>query len=226
MKTKTKKRKRSLTFKRYVFLFCVLAVIASVLSYRFILRGVGEFLVFAQPPQKVDLIVALAGEDIARVLGTVEMYKAGYAGRIFRAREPFPDAYERLIALGGRYVEPRDNFREMLHSLGVGLPAFLTDDRQVESTYHEARVVRDFLRKNSFKSIMLITSRYHSRRAYLTYKLILKDEGVKIISCPTRYDEFDLDRWWKVRTQAKKALYEYERLPFYLLRYGLWRALF
>jgi uncharacterized SAM-binding protein YcdF (DUF218 family) len=226
MKTKTREKKRSSGFKKYVFLLCILIVIVSLLSHRFILRSMGEFLVFAEPPQKVDLIVTLTGEDIPRLLGTVEMYKAGYAGRIFRAREPLPDGYEKLIASGGRYIEPRENFRKMLHSLGIGLPAFLTDDRQVESTYHEAKVVRDFLRKNDFKSIMLITSKYHSRRAYLTYKLMLKDDGVKIVSCPTKYDEFDPERWWKVRSQAKKALYEYERLPFYLLRYGLWEVLF
>lgn len=226
MKAKRRGKKKSSTFRKYLILISIVVLIVSILCHKLILKGIGHYLIFVQSPQRVDLIVTLAGDDIPRGLAAVEMYKAGYAGRIFRARERLPDGYEKLIALGGRYAEQRDNFKEMLRSLGIGVPAFFTDDRQVQGTYEEAKVVRDFLRKNNLKSIMIITSKSHSRRAYLTYKSLLKDDGVKIISCPTKYDQFDPERWWKVRSQAIKVLYEYEKLPFYLLRYGLWEELF
>ncbi len=226
MKAKRGGKKKSSTMRKYLVLISIAALIVSFLCHKLILKGIGNYLIFAQSPQRVDIIVTLAGDDVPRGLAAVEMYRAGYAGRIFRAREKLPDGYEKLIALGGKYAEPRDNFREMLRSLDIGVPAFFTDDREVESTYEEAKAVRDFLRKNNLKSIMIITSKYHSKRTYLTYKSLLKDDGVKIISCPTKYDEFDPERWWKVRSQAIKVLYEYERLPFYLLRYGLWKVLF
>jgi len=220
VKSKKGKKKRLSALKKYLLLLCIVAIIVSLLSYKLILKSIGHYLIFAESPQKVNLIVILTGDDVPRGLAASEMYKAGYAGRIFRARGKIPDGYGRLINLGGKYIEERDNFKEMLRSLNVGKPAFFTDDRETQSTYEEARVVRDFLRKNHLKSIIIVTSKYHSRRAYLTFKSLLKKDGTKIISCPTKYDEFDPNRWWQTREYTKDVLYEYQKLLFYLFRYS------
>jgi uncharacterized SAM-binding protein YcdF (DUF218 family) len=59
------------------------------------------------------------------------------------------------------------------------------------------------LKKNGYKSILLITSKWHSKRAYLTFRSALKNDGIKIVIQPSKYDTFRPDVWWKNRNDAK-----------------------
>jgi uncharacterized SAM-binding protein YcdF (DUF218 family) len=73
---------------------------------------------------------------------------------------------------------------------------------------------------NGDRQVLLVSSKFHSRRSALIFRWALADLGrdVKVLSCPTPYDDFNAAAWWKSREDAKRVVMEYAKLAnFYLL---------
>ena len=80
---------------------------------------------------------------------------------------------------------------------------------------------KEFLKKNGYKSILLVTSKWHSKRAYLTFRSALKNDEIKIVIQPSRYDTFKPDTWWKNRNDTELVFDEYVRLIYYILSFRM-----
>jgi len=204
--------------KRRLLLFLLLIGILLFWQYPRLLHGLGQLLVKEDRPEKADLIVALSGSLVDRTLTAIDLYQAGWSDKIFIFREEKPDGYDLLERRGIRLPEGRDLACEILLSSGVPKGAILTDEREVTSTYDEACVMRDFLKSHPLSKLILVTSKYHSRRAHLTFRSLLNTPKIQIFSCPTPYDEFDPQRWWKQETIRERVFFEYEKLLAYLLQ--------
>jgi uncharacterized SAM-binding protein YcdF (DUF218 family) len=104
---------------------------------------------------------------------------------------------------------------------GFGIPGdvILSPAERVGSTIEEARLVRNFVLDRKFKSIIVVTSLMHSRRAYLTFKKISEDDDIKIISLPSHYQLFNPKDWWKKRNYTKELIIEYQKLIYYKFKY-------
>jgi uncharacterized SAM-binding protein YcdF (DUF218 family) len=102
--------------------------------------------------------------------------------------------------------------------MGVPEDSFKLIGEGVTSTYDEAKVTKKFLRENGYKCILLVTSKWHSKRAYLTFKSAFKDNHkIKIISHPSKYDTFNPDAWWKNDNDTETVFREYVRLIYYIV---------
>ena len=205
------------------WLFFVLIVIYVLLSYFHapILRKVGEYLIVEHSPRKSDLIVCLAGASVERSLAAADAYRKGFASRIFMAREELPDGYELLKERGIEYPASIDLRIKILKDLGVPGSALLINDRPAKSTIDEAEVVRGLVKEKGFRSLILITSPTHSRRAWLTYKKVLEKDSVRILVLPSQYSKFKPENWWKKRKYTREVIIEYEKLVYYALKYFL-----
>ena len=83
------------------------------------------------------------------------------------------------------------------------------------STQDEARRVRDYLRfKTDIDSMILVTSKYHSGRAKKIFVRAMSsmDREIRVISCPSQYDDFKPERWWQSREDLKRGVMEYMKL--------------
>jgi uncharacterized SAM-binding protein YcdF (DUF218 family) len=150
------------------WLFFLLAIFYVILSYYRapILTGL----------QKSDLIVCLAGGNVERGLAVADAYEKGLAPRIFVAREVTPDGYELLKERGVNYPESVDLMRMLFEGLGIPRSAFFTSDRPSKSTFEEANLVKDVVMKSGYSSIIVITTPYHSRRAWLTFRKVFEEK--------------------------------------------------
>jgi uncharacterized SAM-binding protein YcdF (DUF218 family) len=105
---------------------------------------------------------------------------------------------------------------------GVGVPrsAFLTSDSPVNSTFVEAEAVRKLVKNNGYRSLIIITSPTHSKRAWLTYRKIFQEQekNVRIQMHPSRYSKFKPEDWWKNRRYVREVIIEYEKLIYYALK--------
>ena len=135
------------------------------------------------------------------------------------AREELPDGYELLKEKGIEYPESIDLLEMILKGVGVPESAMIISDRSVTSTFDEATMVRDFVKKKGHRSLILITSPTHSRRAWLTFKRIFKEEKVRILMLPSPYSKFRPEDWWKKRRYVREVIFEYEKLLYYSLKY-------
>ncbi len=221
LKTDDPEKKRIKKQQLLKWLFFFFFVIYLLISYYHapILTRMGRYLILEHPPEKSDLIVCLAGGNIERGLAAADAYRSGLAPKIFVAREELPDGYELLMEKGIRYPETIDLMRSLLKDLGVPESAIIRNDTQVGSTIAEAQIVKKIAEQKGYKSLIIITSPYHSRRAWLTYRKVFEDSDVRILALPSKYSLFRPEDWWKKRRYVKKAIVEYQKLIFYTLKY-------
>ncbi len=205
------------------WLFFVLALIYVLLSYYHvpILMGLGRYLVVEHTPQKSDLIVCLAGGNVERGLAVADAYQRGLAPRVFMAREVPPDGYALLKERNIDYPESVDLMRMLLEELGIPESAFFTSDRASKSTFEEAHLVRDLVMNSDYNSLILITTPYHSRRAWLTFRKVFEKDDLRILMLPSSYSDFRPEDWWKKRRYLREVIIEYQKLIYYRLKY-LW----
>jgi uncharacterized SAM-binding protein YcdF (DUF218 family) len=205
------------------WLFFLLALLYVLFSYYHapILAHLGRYLIVAHPPQKSDLIVCLAGGNVERGLAVADAYEKGLAPRIFMAREVPPDGYGWLKERGVDYPETVDLMMKLLEGLGIPRSAFLTSDRPAKSTFDEANLVKDVLMKSDYNSIIIITTPYHCRRTWLTFRKVLEENDVRILMLPSSYSDFKPEDWWKKRRYLREIIIEYQKLIYYMLKY-LW----
>jgi uncharacterized SAM-binding protein YcdF (DUF218 family) len=181
-----------------------------------LLERAGRFLIAEDPPQPSDAIVVLSGSFPDRILEAVALYRDGYAPRVVLCREPENRA---LNVLKERGVEIRPGYernRYVAESLGVPAQAIGVVDQSAGSTFGEARQVLRHAREGGIHSILLVTSKIHTRRAALIYRHLAGD-GVRILARPARDDPFRPDTWWKNRAQVRRVIIEYEKLLVFFL---------
>ncbi len=205
-------------FKWLFFLFVVIYILLSY-YHAPILTRLGRYLIVEHDPQKSDLIVCLAGGNIERGLATADAYHKGLAPRIFLGREELPDGYYLLEEKGLHYPESVDLLIMILKGLGIPGSALFISDQPVKSTFDEAKVVKDLAVKNGYHSLILVTSPTHSRRAWLVFRKVFKDEKVRILAIPSKYSEFRPEDWWKKRRYIREVIIEYQKLVYYALKY-------
>ena len=220
----SKERKRQqLKRGKLIFLIIVAIAIIQIVAYRQrILIAIGTYLVYEQTPQQADVVAIPANWDdtIVRARGGAHLYTKGLAKVVFVPRmEPMKGLEE--IRRRGIYVpENRDLLVNILEGMGVPLAAIETSAQEVTDTWDEAQEVSTFVEQKGYTSVLLVTSKYHSRRAYLIFKDALKDKA-SVISVPSPYDPSDPEQWWKQSEDCQRVIIEYQKILVYY-----WRKVF
>jgi uncharacterized SAM-binding protein YcdF (DUF218 family) len=217
------RRRQQLRRGKLIFLIIVALAISQLIAHhQSILTALGEYLVYQQSPQRADAIVIATGweDTIIRAREVADLYKKGLAKTIFVPRMARMEGQEEMQALGINIPENRDLIITILQGCGVPLTAIETSAQEATDTWDEAQEVENFVEQKKYTSILLVTSKYHSRRAYLIFKDALKGRAT-IISSPSPYDPFDPESWWKRSKDSKSVILEYQKLLVYY-----WRKLF
>jgi len=146
-----------------------------------------------------DLIVFLGGAFNERVDYAFSLAGTGY-GRLLYTPNPGD-------------TKKRNHITAKLRSMNQAVRFFAGNG--ASSTFEEALSTRDFVRKHSIRSILLVTSPYHSLRASWIFRKVMP--GIAIVSAPCCLEGKSLQ---------KKLEYYYPReikkLLYYFLLYS-WR---
>jgi uncharacterized SAM-binding protein YcdF (DUF218 family) len=204
-------------FKWVLFMVVFLYVLLSYFHGP-ILTQLGNYLVVQHPVAKSDLIVCLAGGEVERSLASADLFARGAAPRIFIARERIPDGLETLKQRGVAYPESIDLVAGILRGLGVPDSAVIRHDQPVESTFQEAESVATLIQEKHYRSLILVTSPTHSRRAWLTFRKAIPDHDIRILVVPTPYSKFRAEDWWNTRSSLREVIVEYQKLIYYKLK--------
>jgi uncharacterized SAM-binding protein YcdF (DUF218 family) len=102
--------------------------------------------------------------------------------------------------------------RAILLRKGVPARAIRLYGTDANSTRDEALALARELDGRA-KTVLVVTSRYHARRARLIFRRQLA--GARVIVCPTPYESFDR-RWWRHKNLALNAVEELFKLANYL----------
>ncbi len=186
---------------RCVKCFIVLIVIAGLfyLARPFVLDKAGRYIYEKDELRPADVIVVLGGEERERVEYGVKLFKEGWGRK------------DRIIMTGGPVVgryTAAGLMKEQAEEFGVQGKFILLADRS-RSTEEDARFTGEILKDKGYKSILLVTSPYHSRRASIIFKEMLP--GVRVVSAPSDKSWFSFDNWWKRPRDRDMVLSEWSK---------------
>lgn len=190
------------------------ALVAAVLVVGAValLPGAGGFLVVRDPlPASADAIVVLAGSLRDRSLEAARLYQQGLAARVVVTRETLPPGAVAAREAGVEIPESDALTRTALTGLGVPPRAIVTLRRRTHSTASEARTVARWACARGVRSLVVVTSPTHTRRARLVFGRAL-GPGVALTVRPAPAASFSGRRWLAVRRDAKLVLSEWQKL--------------
>jgi len=202
--------------RRRALAIAVIALLVVAVAAVPLLGAAGRFLVEENPLAHADAIVVLTGSYPDRILEAVALYRDGWAPRIILCRESENAGFRKLQSLGVTVPRVFELNRSVAEQLGVPSDAITVLERPAGSTYSEAEVVLDYVLQQGYRSILLVTSKYHSARAARIYRFLANDR-IAIIVRPARDDDFQPNGWWRDRPSTRRVVIEYQKLLTFLL---------
>ena len=202
------------------FLLVLLAILAlfSAVMAGWGLPALGRFLVVHDPPVRSDAAVVLnTGVDYyPRLIEAAALYRDGIVERIVVNGNRKTQVLRDLERRGFRSCCPWDeNALRILAVLGVPRDGVLTISAEdAYDTISEAEMVGEALVERGLKSVLITTSKFHTRRARHIWRDRFAPRLV-IRAAAARSDPFNPDGWWKEGRQIRWVLHEYGAWLFY-----------
>lgn len=168
--------------------------------------GVGYYLSPQSPLAKADAIVAISGgETQARTEEAVRLWSDGWAPSVIfsgAALDPSGPSNARAMA-------------EAAEKAGVPKSAIHLDETAA-NTRQNASGVADIARAENYRSIILVTSPYHQRRAYIVFKRAL-GSSFPIINHSSIDQAWRRSAWWVTPESRALTFSELQKVAYELL---------
>jgi len=169
-----------------------------------ILLGVGRWLVAEDPLEKAQAIVVLSGRMPLRALEAAKLYREGYAPNVWVTHSSEPGAT--LEAMQIAYVgEDFYNVRVLAHE-GVPASTIRVLEPPILNTADEIRAVSAALEKEKGGTVIIVTSKVHTRRVRILWRRLVAGHGQAIVRAASD-DPFD-GRWWRTTGDALDVVRE------------------
>lgn len=172
-----------------------------------LLMGVARFLEVEDPPHRADLIYLLGGDSHvgARAPHAAALYRRGLAPRVVLARTELTPS----VRLGYYPSETDVNLRLLRH-FGVPDSAIVVLEMPggATSTTDEARVLGQYLNGRPTE-VIVVTTRYHTRRARWNLRRALRGQPVEIRMSGATDPRFHSGNWWRVEAGLLAYVTEY-----------------
>ena len=176
-------------------------------AYAPILREIASFLTIEDSLKPAAAIVALGGKIPFREMEAARLYHAGWAPLLVVVRGLRREEQKALRELGMAVSEGWEVSREVLIRQGVPPSAILVPKEEAGGTLEELQtVVRALRPKNA--PVILVTSKYHTRRTRLTWHYVTEGRSRGIVRAAGQ-DPFDPSRWWRERRFSLSVVREY-----------------
>ena len=191
-----------------VLLICGAIIAAALFAYA------GRWLAATDAPQPADVLVVLGGA-FERTLYAADLYQSGYSKRLYLSHPRRENGHRLLEELGVHIPNEREISALILQRKGVPAADILMFPRPVLSTADEAMLLAQLLEPTE-KTLLVVTSAYHARRARLVFEHTLEGRGIRVLVVATPYDRYDT-HWWKDQDSARQTVLELAKTVWYLI---------
>lgn len=198
----------------------IIAALLAAVAVAAFLPFAGTYLVTEDPVQPSDVMFVLAGARAERWMESWDLFREGAAPRIVLSPGRLESGEERLRELGIRYPGEADLARDALVQLGVPADAITILPASVDNTAQESAVLHAIALRSGWRRIIVITSRYHTRRTRFAFTRQFGGSGIDILVRGSRYDGAVPSRWWRRRGDARFVAFELQKLVAYRLGLG------
>jgi len=186
----------------------ILLGIAAILlvSAGVFLLCVGRWLVVEDPLEKAQAIVVLSGRMPLRALEAAKLYRDGFAPKIWLTHSTEPGAT--LGAMGISYSGEEAYNVQVLKHEGVPADAIQVLEPLIVNTADELEAVSAALTQEKYKTVIIVTSKVHTRRVRILWHRIAKGRGQAIVHAASD-DPFVPGKWWRTTGDALDVVREF-----------------
>jgi len=198
----------------------LIIVLVCLLAYSLrtpLLTGLANYLISTDTPlEKADMIFLLNGDYDTRPFYTSDLYQQGLAPIVAIAQTESSPA-----ELLGLVNNPTDIAVEIMKLRGVPADKLLVLNGigPVTSTFDEARTLREYIEAHNVRSVIMVTSAFHTLRSRWIFEKELAGVQVKLEVAAAPYTNFDASNWWQYEDGLINLNNEYIKLIFYKIKY-------
>lgn len=197
-------------------------ILLLFLGWLFLAPFFANMLIIEKPLEKADAILVLAGSHtyIERTQKAAELFKKGIAPRIFLTDDGEQSGWSRIEKRNPPFVELA---RNSLITNGVPSENIEILAPPVSGTIYEARILTEKAKSANLKSVLIVTSAYHTRRAFSTFQKTFAENNqttqLGIVAPPTGIQTPPPYRWWLSRFGWQIVAGEYVKSVGYWVYY-------
>ena len=216
LKEKSPRRRVSVSPRRILLVFIILSV-AWIFLAPFLAKG----LIVEKNLERADAIFVLGGSStyLERTQKAAELCKHGRATKIFLSNDGLQSGWNQVLERNPLFVE-RAHWE--LVKQGVAEEAIEILPGVVQSTHDEAVELEKTVKERNLKSVLLVTSAYHTRRTLQTFEKVLQDNDfveIGIESPPAGQQTPTTSYWWLSSRGWSFVAGEYLKIIYYWLFY-------
>lgn len=179
-------------------LFLVLLCGALYLARVPLLRLAAESWIVDEAVEHADALIVLSDDNF-------------YADRVTRAAELMREGQAPFVVASGRRLRPYAGIAELMqHDLierGVPKEKIIAFPQDADNTREEAEALSRLAQEKKWRSVIVVTSNYHTRRArYIFERVFPQDIVIRVVSA--RDGDFDPQQWWQKRKSCKELTRE------------------
>lgn len=197
-----------------------LALLVLVLGVVVACPFAGRYLIIEMPLERADALVVLAGGNTGRWLEAADLYREGYAQHLLLSPGYADPVGDELRRQGIRYPREAEIMRDVYSQLGV--PASVVEIMPVgyDNTADEAAGAKRIAQARGWRSIIIVSAKYHTRRALYAFEREFAGSGITVQVRGSRHEKPQPDGWWRHRSDLRWVLSETQRLIAYRLGLG------
>ncbi len=169
-----------------------------------LLRGAGAYLIYADDLEPTNVIVVLSGGTDSRMNEALSLYKEDYSNIIVLTETgEQTEGYEHLNSF---------DMRVQLMNNGVPSGNIMITELTVNTTVDEAVAIRDLMQNRQYRSAIVVTDPYHTRRSKLIFNQVFDGTDITIRIHPVRSSWYNSRTWFTSVEGWQFTLLEYAKL--------------
>lgn len=198
----------------------LLFALVGLAAWSFLAWVAAKGLIVSSDLPHADAMVVLAGSNAyqERTHRAAQLFHEGRAPKIILTNDNQQGGWSNELQRNPFFIE---RAAKELTEAGVPEAEIEMLKQAVSSTHDEALLLREYAETHSLRSILIVTSAYHSRRALWTFRKVFEGSGINIgltVVAPGEQTP-PAATWWLHLSGWKVVAGEYLKLVYYWLRY-------
>jgi uncharacterized SAM-binding protein YcdF (DUF218 family) len=187
----------------------ILVILIGILGLFFIFAGV--LLVRKDPLKNSEALVILGGGGEERLEAGANLFHDGKVRRIILTEtdELQTDSSTPITTI---------NYDALASRYGIDKSKLFKTKKTSSSTYEEAQAVLLLMKQKDWKSLVIVTDNFHSRRTGMIFDKIFKNSGIRVSVQPVNIQGYWYDpmKWWKNSESRDVTVLEYIKIFYFL----------